>query len=692
MSQRADFLFEIGTEELPPKALEPLRAALVERFAKALAEHRLRYDGLHGYATPRRLAVEAQALDLVQPPRQIQRSGPPAAAAFDAQGRPTRAAEGFAQSCGVSVDRLMRRPTDKGERLFFEGEVPGQMARELLPEAIKTSIAALPVPRLMRWGRSDEAFVRPVHWLVALLGEEVLELRLFGIDAGRHSRGHRFHHPQLVRIDRPSDYRPALARAKVLVDSGERRHRIEKQIRGAADALAAEPVWSDDLIAEVTALVEWPVAVTATFEGRFLALPTEVLIATLQGHQRYFPLRAKDTGELLAQFVTIANIDSREPMAVKRGNERVVRPRLADAEFFYRQDLRRPLADWAGELSTVVFQRDLGTLGDKARRIARLAEQIAPATGAQGELARRAAILCKADLVTAMVGEFPELQGVMGEHYARAQGESEAVAVAIGEHYRPRYAGDRIAASSTGRALAIADRVDTLCGIFATGQRPTGERDPFALRRAAVGVLRTLIEGGIELELPTLLEDAAAQQPVGKPHEVVEALWNFIQDRLRSYYLEAGESPAVIAAVAAAGPSSPLDFHRRLVALRAFLQAAECEALAAAHKRCKNILRKVEHHTTEDPALELLAEPAEQALFEVLTEITPTVAASLARADYGHALQTLAQLRTPVDRFFDEVMVMVEDPALRRNRLALLSVLVAEFQRVADLSSLQQLP
>jgi len=677
MAEPRELLVEVGTEELPPKALRRLAEAFAAGLAEGLDRAGIARGAARAYATPRRLAVRIEAVAPAQPDRTVRRRGPAVQAAFDAEGRPTKAAEGFARSVGVPVERLGRLRTGKGEWLLWEGVEPGRPTAELLPGIVREALDRLPVPKRMRWGAGEAAFVRPVHWVLMLHGEEVVPGEVLGLAAGRETRGHRFHHPDPIPVPEPKDWEPLLAtRGHVLADMDRRREAVRAQVEEAALAAGGRAVIREALLEEVTALVEWPVALAGRFDERFLALPREVVVSAMEQHQKCFPV-VDASGALLARFVAVANIESRDPEEVRRGNERVIRPRLADAAFFWEQDRRRPLESRLAALKGIVYQERLGTLHDKTARLERLAADIAAAIGADVALARRAARLAKCDLATEMVGEFPELQGIMGRHYALHDGEPEAVAVAIEEHYRPRGAGDEIAATPVGRAVALADRLDTLVGIFACGLRPTGEKDPYGLRRAALGILRTLIEGGLDLDLARLAEAAA---------DLLFAL-----DRLRAWYQERGVPAEVYEAVRARDVTRPLDFDRRVRAVEAFRALPEAEALAAAHKRIRNILRQAEEKglavaEAVDPAR--LAEPAERALHEAVARAEAEIAAPLAAGDYEAVLRRLAALRAPVDAFFDQVLVMDQDAAVRANRLALLRALAGLFLEVADIGRL----
>jgi glycyl-tRNA synthetase beta chain len=690
----SEFLVEVGTEELPPRALARLSKAFGAGLVSGLEEARLAHGAVDLYATPRRLAVRVAELADRQPDVETELKGPPVRIAFDADGKPTRAAEAFAGKCGVAVADLQRIETPKGDWLMHRGTESGRPAAELLPELVGKALSNLPIPKRMRWGSRDEDFVRPVHWVVMLLGADIVPATLFGIPAGRETRGHRFHAPGPVTLNSASDYPAAIEDGGyVMADFENRRQAVENTVLSAAASRGGSPVYDEALLEEVTALVEWPVPVAASFEARFLDLPAEVLVATLQSHQRYFPLRGPD-GRLMSDFVAVANLESKQPDAVREGNERVVRPRLADAAFFWDQDRRTPLADRQAGLEHVVFQRDLGTVADKARRVAALAAHIAGSIGADPALARRAAELAKCDLLTEMVGEFPELQGIMGRYYAAHDGEDPAVAAAIDEQYRPRFAGDDLPETAAGVALAMADKLDTLAGIFAIGQRPTGTKDPFGLRRAALGILRMLIEGRRQIDLDELIGRAVEQIPgAGDRAETIAGeVFDYMMDRLRAYYVDgAGEitaPPDVFEAVMANRPPSPLDFHERVLAVLAFQKLDAAGALSAANKRVANILRKSGDEAGATPDPDKLEAPEEIALYEHLHRIEPQLTEQMSSGQYTESLVTLAALREPVDAFFDAVMVMDEDAAKRRNRLALLARMRALFGQTADLSRL----
>jgi glycyl-tRNA synthetase beta chain len=691
MSKR-DFLLEIGTEELPPTTLFVLSAALASGIGKGLDDAGIAHGNVEWFATPRRLAVRITAVADRQPDQEVKRQGPPVASAFDAQGQPTRAAAGFAASCGVSVDQLQQADGPKGRVLLYVGTRKGEATPSLLPGIVTAALDALPIAKRMRWGAGEQEFVRPVHWVVMLFGSSVVAADILGIRAGKHSQGHRFHAPRPLAISSPSKYEDVLLeKGHVLVDVARRRERIRNGVNEIAQSMGGQAVIEAALLDEVTALVEWPVPLAGHFDSRYLELPQEVPIATMQDHQRYFPVRDSG-GRLMNVFITVANIDSRDPAKVRDGNERVVRPRLADAAFFWESDRRERLDAHRPQLKGVTFQTKLGSLYDKSERAAALAVRIAGSIGGDATRARRAAELAKCDLLSAMVGEFPELQGLMGKYYAQHDGEDPEICVAIEEQYLPRFAGDAVPATSTGIALSIADKLDTIAGIFSIGQKPSGTRDPFGLRRAALGILRTLIERRLDLDLRQLIDTAVGLQPVEAPADTGEEIWTYIMERLRSYYLDgatdAGITTEMFDAVLAGKPQSPLDVEVRLKALRGFLSLPEATSLAAANKRIANILRKAPPDVSGAVDTGRLQEPAERRLFEQVVSMERAVNPLFARREYTPALTQLAALRDDVDTFFDSVMVMAEDPEVRANRLGLLTRLRGLFLQVADLSRL----
>ncbi len=692
MSETADLLVEIGTEELPPKALRGLSLAFANGVQDGLKQAGLEHAEVVPYATPRRLAVLVSDLVAGQAERQLERRGPAVKVAFDEQGEPTRAASGFAASCGVEVEQLERQETDQGSWLVFRSTEMGQATTSLVPAIVEKALADLPVPKRMRWGSGETEFVRPVHWVVLLYGETVIEAEILGVSAGRQTLGHRFHHPNAISLEQPSAYALQLyGSAYVVADFDTRRSMVRKQAEAAAQELGGKAIINDALLDEVTALVEWPVAVSGGFDEEYLELPDPVLIATMQGNQKYFPV-VDESGKLQAHFITISNIESSNPDAVRSGNERVIRPRLSDAQFFYRNDLRHSLEERLEGLKQVVFQKDLGSLFDKACRVSRLAAHIAIAMGEAPEaveLAKRAGRLCKCDLLSEMVGEFPELQGTMGRYYAIAGGEPEAVALALEASYAPRFAGAAVPVSATSQAVAMADKLDTLVGIFGIGQIPSGAKDPFALRRAALGVLRIMIEGQLNLDLPKLLDAAVAEYPEAIDGAVVEPVFTFMNERLRAYFLERGILPDVFEAVQARHPERPYDFARRVQAVEAFRKLPEGEALSAANKRIGNILKKADGERAEQVDDALFGEDAEWNLAAKLIGLTPQVKKLLQTGDYSGALTRLASLREAVDDFFDHVQVMAENPAVQQNRLAMLNNIHGLFLQTADISRLQ---
>jgi glycyl-tRNA synthetase beta chain len=687
-----DFLVEIGTEELPPKALRTLMDAFAADLASAVDEARLEHGAVHAYASPRRLTVLIDALAEAQDDRKLVQKGPPVKIAFDDDGNAKPAAIAFAKKCGVALEDLGRESTDKGEWLVHEGVEKGRSAAQLMPELVEKALAALPIPRRMRWGAGDAEFVRPVHWIVMLHGAKVVDGSVMGISTSNCTQGHRFHGNGDVVIKTPGEYLQRLEKdGYVIADFERRRELVRTGVEGEAANAGGRVVDGELLFDEVTALVEWPVPLTGQFDKAFLELPREVVVSTLTGHQRYFPIE-NDAGELLPDFITVANIESKDPDEVRRGNERVILPRLADAAFFWDSDKRKPLASRADALREVVYQQGLGSVHDKSTRVASLAQWIATQLAADGDTVTRAAMLSKCDLVTGMVGEFPELQGIMGRYYALASNEPQAVADAVGEHYAPRFAGDALPQTDAGRILALADKVDTLAGVFVLGKKPSGNRDPFGLRRAALGVVRIIIECGIELDLPELLAAACALQPKGKvdASDAADELLQFISERLRRYFLDADSKlqTETFDAVRRRAPASLLDFQLRLEAVQAFLDMEEAQSLAAANKRIANILKKAEVDDAGEVAEGLLQDDAEKALFAALAAARDETRPLLAERNYRAALQRLASLRGPVDDFFDDVMVMTDDEALKRNRLALLAGLRALFLDIADVSRL----
>jgi glycyl-tRNA synthetase beta chain len=720
MSEQRPLLIELGTEELPVKALPGLAQAFFDGVLAALEKRGIAVD--RGDAkplySPRRLAVLLPGIATEQPEQASEVLGPYLNIALDANGKPTKALQGFAAKAGVEWTQLDKLADAKGERFVHRSTKSGAKTADLLPEVLREAIAAMPIPKPMRWGDHDYAFARPVHWLVALLGDDVVDAELFGVRADRMSRGHRFLHDTPVRIGSPNDYVDALRGAKVLVDADERRARIVAEVEAAAKAAGSIARIDEDNLEQVNCLNEWPVAVACAFEREFLAVPQEALIATMETNQKFFPVLDAG-GRLTEHFVGIANIESKDPAEIRKGYERVIRPRFADAKFFFDEDLEQGLEAMGAGLANVTYQAKLGTVADKAARVAALAEAIAPQVNVDPKLARRAAELAKNDLQSRMVNEFPELQGIAGRHYAAAAGEPAEVALAIDEAYMPRFAGDDIALSPLGKVLAIAERLDTLAGGFAAGLKPTGNKDPFALRRNALGLARTIIESGFDIDFRRLLDQAqdqvafartiektrkAEQAAESAKHQGVDPkivpqvggttlaeldeLYDFILDRLRGYYADKDVPAAHFNAVAEKRPASLYDFDRRIDAIGTFAQLPEAAALAAANKRIGNILKKA---TDEIPQVEdesLLREPAELALAEAVEAVYAETGHALAHGDYVDALAHLARLRPQVDAFFDQVMVNVDDEQLRRNRLALLKRLSDRLGSVAAIEHL----
>ena len=695
MSTKKHLLFELGSEELPPKTLLKLSNALLNNIIQGLNAAELTFTASKAYATPRRLAVFIENLETKQPDKTVEKRGPALQAAFAPDGTPSKAALGFAVSCGTSFDNLERLLTDKGEWLSFTQSVKGLATENLIPDIIRSSIATLPIAKRMRWGSFTTEFVRPVHWAVLLYGNEVIKTEILGLETGASTQGHRFHAPQKIVLNKPEDYADMLyQQGHVIADLEQRKKLIREAAQNAAAAVNGLAHIEEDLLEEIAALNEWPVPITGTFDPRFLALPPEVLITTMQTNQKYFPVKNADGG-LLANFITFSNIESTNPKSIQQGNERVVTPRLSDAEFFWNQDRKKTLADRVESLSSVVFQENLGTVYAKTKRVQNLAKFIAGHLNADIELAERSALLAKTDLMTEMVGEFGNLQGLMGRYYALADNEPKEVAQALEEQYFPKQSGSPTAESATGQVLAIAEKIDTLVGIFAVGLIPTGDKDPYGLRRAALGILRTIIENKLDINIIELTEFASAQiagvptQSMGTIDQSATAdrVIEFIFDRLKGYCLDHGYTADEFDAVIAVTPAEPLDFMQRLQAVKAFRQLPEAESLAAANKRIRNILKKSD--TKPSDHVGALQEPQENQLLQAALQSEADIKPLLAQRDYQSTLNRLAGLRNDVDAFFDNVMVMTDDLDLRANRLALLNLLSEQFLTCADISKLQ---
>ncbi|MBF0219104.1 MAG: glycine--tRNA ligase subunit beta [Gammaproteobacteria bacterium] len=697
-----DLLIEIGTEELPPKSLQKLATALGDHFTASLTTANLTFGNVHTYATPRRLALLIEDLLCEQPSSLVEKRGPAVATAFDAHGNPSKATLGFINSCHTTLEALQRLETDKGSWLLYRQQQPGEQTRDLIPAMLSAALNALPVAKRMRWSNLDAEFVRPLHWILLLFGDELIEAEILSIQSGRQCHGHRFHHPEAITLQHPRDYAQTLyQQGKVVADFARRSQIISDQVLAAATSLGGIAPIDQNLLAEVTALVEWPVAVVGNFDREFLKIPPECLISAMKGHQKYFHL-VDSEGKLLPHFITISNIACDSYDNIRKGNERVIRPRLADAAFFWQQDTKKSLASYGDALKQVIFQQQLGSLYDKSERITALAVSIGLYLGADVAAIEQAAQLCKCDLLTQMVSEFPELQGVMGRYYALHEGLPVAVATALDEIYAPRHAGDALPASSVGTIIALADRLDTLVGIFAIGQKPSGTKDPFALRRASLAVLRLIIEKELNLDLWVLLEcsaNAIAEQldsgavgtgsiPALADDTIINDVFTYILERSHAYYSDQGFSGSAISAVLSLNPRYPLDMDARIRAVASFRQLEAATALAAANKRIGNILKKSNDTLPEavDPALFTL--PAEEALYRQICDLEKRVTPLFNQRHYQEALQQLASLRQAVDDFFVAVMVNDENSALRCNRLTLLRQLQQLFLHVADLSVL----
>ncbi|MBS6017712.1 MAG: glycine--tRNA ligase subunit beta [Haemophilus parainfluenzae] len=684
-----NFLVEIGTEELPPKALKTLATSFADNVEAELNQAGLSFDKIEWFAAPRRLAVKVLNLATQQPSKEIEKRGPAVSAAFDAEGNPTKAAEGWARGCGITVEQAERIATDKGEWLVHRAKIEGQPTKNLLNDIVANALAKLPIPKPMRWADKTVQFIRPVHTVTMLLGDELIEGEILGVASARTIRGHRFLGEKEFEIQHADQY-PQLLREKgsVVADFNERKAEILAKSQAKATALGGVADIEESLLEEVTSLVEYPNVLAAKFEERFLAVPAEALVYTMKGDQKYFPIYDKD-GKLLPHFIFVSNINPEDPTAIIEGNEKVVRPRLTDAEFFFKTDLKQKLIDRFPRLETVLFQQQLGTLKDKTDRIEQLAGEIAKQIGADEAKAKRAGLLSKCDLMTNMVFEFTDTQGVMGMHYARHDGEDEEVAVALNEQYMPRFAGDELPKSLVASAVALADKFDTLTGIFGIGQAPKGSADPFALRRAALGALRIIVEKNLPLDLEDLVKKSAALFGDKLTNQnVVADVVDFMLGRFRAWYQDEGIAVDVIQAVLARRPTRPADFDARVRAVSHFRTLDSAEALAAANKRVSNILAKADAAIGEIN-LTACVEPAEKALAEAVLALRTEVQPLIAQGDYTAVLDKLANLRAPVDSFFDNVMVNAEDPALRQNRLAILNTLQGLFLQVADISVLQ---
>ena len=685
-----DCLIEIGTEELPPKSLKSLSQSFAELMHKALQDSGITPPSVEVFSTPRRLAILFREVPIRQPDQHVEKRGPAVKAAFDAEGNPSKAALGFAGSCGVSIDDLSRRETDKGAWLYFEKSEPGRSLAELLPELLDQVLARLPIPKRMRWGDREDEFVRPVKWLVMMIGDELVEAEVFGVESSKFSRGHRFHAPGKIEISQAEEYEiNLLTQGLVMCNFDKRQKTIRTLVERNAAKLGGVAHIDEGLLEEVTALVEYPVAVSGDFSREFLEIPQEVLVMTMQDNQKYFAVFDANQ-KLLPHFITISNVDSKRPEVVARGNERVIRPRFADAQFFFQQDRKQPLADLRARLDSVVFQEQLGSIGNKVERISVLAEAMASRISVDPDLVKRAAELCKCDLMSEMVGEFPKLQGVMGRYYAEHDGEPELVSAAIEQHYWPKFSGGELPESGVAQCLALADRLDSLLGIFALGQKPSGVKDPFALRRAALGVVRILIEKDLPLDLTELCGLAAdGLSKTIDASAVIDEVLDYLYDRLKSYYQEQGIGYDIVDAVLSTRPGLLNDCNRRVQALHQFQSHEAAAALAAANKRISNILKKQALVEIPEVDISLLVEKAELQLSEHILMLRLKADSLFKEGNYLEGLEELAELRPTVDGFFDDVMVMVDDEAVKNNRLALLNQLLQCFRQVADFSRIQ---
>ena len=685
-----NLLIEVGTEELPPKALRKLAESFLANFTDELNKAELNYSQATWYAAPRRLALKVDGLVTAQADKVVEKRGPAVNVAFDADGNPTKAAQGWARGNGITVDQAERLVTDKGEWLLYNAKVTGEATSALIPAMAQHALDKLPIPKPMRWGSNKTQFIRPVHTITMLFGDELIAGELLGIASARTIRGHRFMGEASFELDHADNYVSALLeRGKVMVDYEQRKAIIKADSEKAAAQLNGVADIQETLLEEVASLVEWPVVLTASFEDKFLEVPSEALVYTMKGDQKYFPVFAAD-GSLLPNFIFVTNIESKDPSQIISGNEKVVRPRLADAEFFFNTDKKHSLESRLASLETVVFQQQLGTLKDRVNRISALAANIAEQIGSNSQDAARAGLLSKADLMTNMVMEFTDTQGTMGMHYARLDGENEAVAVAIEQQYKPKFSGDTVPTAATSCAVALAEKLDTLTGIFGIGQAPKGAADPFALRRAAIGVLRIIVENKLPLDLVDLIAKALELHGASiSNNNAADEVLEFLMARFRAWYQDKGISTDVILAVLARRPTKPADFDSRIQAVAHFRTLEQATALAAANKRVSNILAKVEGELSNQVDSSLLQEAAEIALAEKLAELQPQLAPLFANSDYQQALTLLASLRETVDNFFEDVMVMADDQAVRANRLAMLTQLRNLFLHIADISLLQ---
>jgi len=686
MAETKDLLFELGCEELPPTTLKTLRDHLLSGICAGLEEAKLGFISTHSFATPRRLAVLIEALETTQQDIYVEKRGPAVAAAYDADGNPTKAALGFARGCGANFDDLATLKTDKGEWLSYKKLEKGQSAKALIPAIIEKALARLPIAKRMRWGSSNDAFVRPVHSAVLLLGDEVINAQFFGIDTSNSSFGHRFHAPGSITLKAANTYSKQLSSAHVIASFEDRRTLIEQQTNQAATAVNGKAHIDNGLLDEITALVEYPVAVTGSFDEHFLALPKEVLITTMQINQKYFPV-LDESGALLPYFITISNIDSNKPQSVSHGNERVIRPRLSDAEFFWQQDMKSTLAERISTLDNVIFQHKLGSVGEKTRRIEKLSIELATQLGCNTMLASRAALLSKTDLVTDMVGEFASLQGVIGRYYANENGEPEEVSEALQEQYLPKQSGGVLPTSETGQILALADKLDTVVGIFSVGLLPTGDKDPFALRRASLGILRIIIERQLSLDLKELISLSCRQfSHTFDADNTKEQVLNFMLERLKGYCLSNNYSPEQFFSITAVNCTKPVDFMNRIRAVKDFSQLDEATSLGEANKRIQNLLKKAPKNVSSLFDASCLSGQQEIDLYNQLQTVEKQTQPLIDQQQYIEALKVLSTLKEPIDAFFEHVFIMADDENLKNSRLALLDKIHSNFIKIADIS------
>jgi len=690
MIESKDLLIELGTEELPPTALATLSEHFTSGIVSQLDKLKLSYVEVESFATPRRLAVVIKQLACKQEDISQSRKGPAVAAAFDADGNPTKAAMGFAKSCKTTVDSLSRDKTDKGEWLSFTVTEPGKDTSNLIADIIQNSLDKLPIPKRMRWGDLKSLFVRPVHWLVVLFGKDIINCNLMSVDSSNQTFGHRFHHPAAINLSNPLDYEKILSeQAWVIASFTKRKEIIRQQVIDIAEQNNARAIIDDNLLDEVTGMVEWPVALSGSFDKDFLKVPAEALISAMKKHQKYFHLLDNDNN-LLPIFITVANINSKQINLIIEGNERVIRPRLSDANFFWNNDLESPMESHIESLKKVVFQNKLGTLYDKTQRIVTISDTLASLLEKDTTIAKRAAYLSKTDLMSEMIGEFPDLQGIMGRYYALHQGEDNNVAIALDEQYLPRFSGDKVSTNSYAQVLSIADRLDSLFGIFAIGMQPTGDKDPFALRRASLGILRTIIENKLDIDLSTLLDEVSQAYPETISSQAdIPVLLKFIEDRYKGYLLDRDISADVFDSVSAIKVNNPYDFYLRVQAVKHFAELPEAKSLAAANKRISNILKKNKLQSNLSIDSDLFAEDSERSLFDSITAIETQLNDLLKQRDYTQYLIVLSGLHQQIDEFFDNVMVLCDDENLKNNRIALVSSIHSLFIKIADLSLLQ---